>query len=183
MRKHFLLLTLILAANTCFTQSDYQDTIHLETGYRGIIEIGHQLGFGSYAYDRFRLDYINAAQIAPQFSMGIGTGLRYYLYEKKLLIPIYADFRVHLNRKPISPYISMGIGSSFNATDGFENSGLLVMPTFGLSFVCKNKSAINIGLCLEMQRYKVHRVSLHGYKPYTTYYRVPALGVNIGYSF
>jgi hypothetical protein len=51
----------------------------------------------------------------------------------------------------ISPYLSLGIGYSFDATDDFKEAGFLLNPTAGVSFKIARKFAIHAGIGYEMQ--------------------------------
>jgi hypothetical protein len=124
----------------------------LQSGYKGIVELGYQIGTGGYGMDRLKLNIINGYQINPYFSLGFGTGLRYYFDEKVPLIPVFADFRANFIDNKISPYLSLGVGYSFNASDSFKGVGFLLNPKIGVSFKVSKKSAINFGLGYEMQR-------------------------------
>lgn len=129
------------------------EAFNLETGYKGIVELGYQIGVGDFGMDRIKLNIINGYQVNQNFSIGIGTGLRYYTDAESLLVPIFADFRGNLILdSKISPYLSLGLGYSFDATDSFGGVGFLLNPTVGVSFMVSDKSAMNIGLGYEMQK-------------------------------
>lgn len=129
------------------------EAFNLETGYKGIVELGYQIGVGDFGMDRIKLNIINGYQVNQNFSIGIGTGVRYYTDAESLLVPIFADFRGNLILdSKISPYLSLGIGYSFDATDSFTGVGFLLNPTVGVSFMVSDKSAMNIGLGYEMQK-------------------------------
>lgn len=139
-------------AGNSIRQSDSSlDSKFLKTGYKGVIEFGYQIGIADYGMDRLKLNIINAYQINPNFSIGVGTGIRYYSDPNTAIIPLFADFRANLSNKSISPYCSLGIGYSFDATNSFSGVGFLVNPTVGASFMISEKSAINVGLGYEMQ--------------------------------
>jgi len=132
----------------------YSNGYGMQTGYKGIVELGYQFGVGDYGMDRLKLNVINGYQINPYFSLGIGTGVRYYLDAEELLIPFFGDFRVNFMDNNISPYLSLGVGYSFDASDSFSSVGFLLNPTVGVSIKISNKSAINVGVGYEMQRVK-----------------------------
>lgn len=158
------------------------DVFHLEPGYKGLIELGYQIGSGDFGMDRIKLNIINGYQVNQNFSIGIGTGLRYYTDAEALLIPIFADFRgnISLDSK-ISPYVSLGIGYSFDATNSFEGVGFLLNPTIGVSFKVSDKSAMNVGLGYEMQKLG-YELSV-GYDYYEGSINSGAISIVIGLSF
>lgn len=63
----------------------------LQSGYKGVVELRYQIGAGDYGMDRLKLNIINDYQINPYFSLGFGTGLRYYFDAEAALIPVFAD--------------------------------------------------------------------------------------------
>jgi len=136
--------------------SNFNNGSGFKFGYKGIAELGYQFGVGDYGMDRLKLDIINGYQINPHFSLGFGTGLRYYFDASAAVIPFFADFRANFIDNEISPYLSLGIGYSFDATNDFEGVGFLLNPTVGVSFKISDKSAVNVGLGYEMQRMKFY---------------------------
>lgn len=152
----------------------------LQSGYKGIVELGYQIGTGDYGMDRFKLNIINGYQINPYFSLGFGTGLRYYFDSGLTLIPVFADFRANFMNNKISPYLSLGFGYSFDATNKSEEGvGFLLNPTVGVSFKVSDKSAMNIGLGYEMQHLPIYYV---GYNSSISK-NSGAIGIDVGISF
>jgi long-subunit fatty acid transport protein len=103
------------------------------------------MGMSDHGMDQVKLNVISGYQINPYFSLGIGVGLRYYFDEKTVLIPVFADFRVNFIDNKISPYLSLGIGYSFDTKADFEGEGFLLNPTVGVTFKISEKSALNFG--------------------------------------
>jgi len=158
----------------------------LQSGYKGIVEMGYQSGTGNYGMDRFQFNFINGGQIGPYFSLGFGTGLRYYFDSEAALIPFFADFRVNFIDFRVSPYFSLDVGYSFDATNNFEGVGFLLNPTVGASFKISRRSAINVGLGYEMQRmkflYTIYPNGSHNYYSYD-YNNSGAISIVVGISF
>ena len=152
----------------------------LQSGYKGIVELGYQIGTGDYGMDRLKLNIINGYQINPYFSLGFGTGLRYYFDAEAALIPLFADFRANFIDNKISPYLSLGVGYSFDATNDFEGVGFLLNPTVGVSFKVSDKSAVNVGLGYEMQKMKFF---YYDYFFYEFTENSGAISINVGISF
>ncbi len=153
----------------------------LQSGYKGIVELGYQIGTGDYGMDRLKLNIINGYQINPYFSLGFGTGLRYYFDAEAALIPVFADFRANFMNNKISPYLSLGVGYSFDATNDFEGVGFLLNPTVGVSFKVSDKSAMNVGLGYEMQKMKFFYYDYYYYDEFTE--NSGAISINVGISF
>ena len=145
-----------------------------ESGYKGIVEMGFQYGVGAYRLNRLKVNIINAYQINPYFSLGLGTGVRYYFYEEAALIPIFADFRANFIDNKISPYLSLGLGYSFNAMNEFKGFGFLINPTLGVSYKVSDKAALNVGVGYDLQKLKFYEYDDNS---------LDALSIIIGISF
>ena len=124
----------------------------LKPGYNINIEMGYEIGVGDLGMDRLKLNIINKYQINPNFSLGFGTGLRYYFDAEAALIPVFADFRANFIDNYISPYLALCIGYSFDATNDFEGVDLFLSINTGVSFKVSDKSAMNVGIGYEMQK-------------------------------
>src|SRR5690554_5420456 len=100
----------------------------LQSGYRGIVDFGYQLGLGDFGMDRFKMNIINGGQVSPYFFIGGGMGLRYYFDEDTALIPLFVHARANILDKKISPYFALSIGYTLNASHDLEPVGLLLSP-------------------------------------------------------
>ncbi|MBS1936761.1 MAG: hypothetical protein JSS84_02985 [Bacteroidetes bacterium] len=158
--------------------------------YRGIVDVGGQIGAGTHGMDRLSLNIINGVQINPYFSIGLGTGLRLYTGESAAVIPLFADFRTTFIRDKTTPYLAVGIGYSFDASNSLRSLGFLLNPSAGIQFGLSDKIAMHVGLSYEMQRMDFVRVDhlyngYYGTYPSFTAYTANsgALGLVVGISF
>lgn len=154
----------------------------LKTGYVGIVELG--VGSGSlYDIDALKLNIINGYWINPYFSLGLGTGLRLHYRPDYVLIPIFADFRAILIDKPIAPYLSLGVGYSFEATnDNFAGNGFMLNSAIGLSLNKFKKASIHIGIGYDSQMVRTN----YNYGQFNRGIRqdkLRAISINAGISF
>lgn len=150
------------------------------TGYRGIVEFGYQYGL-NYADDKIKVNFINGYQFNPYLSLGLGTGLRYYL-EDYLIMPFFVDFRTNLTRHSASPYLALGLGYSFDVSDGFDGLGFIFSPSAGYRFKVSQRSSLYIGLGYEMQNWQTsYYDGYYGY--YSATESIGALSFDIGISF
>ncbi len=128
-----------------------------QSKFIGIIEIGYQKGKQisqtDYRNARIKLNAIAGYQINHYFSLGVGTGLRYYLPELWPIVPIFANFKATIPMKKYSPYFSLGVGSIFE-TDDFECQGYFLDPRLGVSIKTRGKWSINVAVNYEMQLFK-----------------------------
>ena len=125
----------------------------LKSGYKGIAEAGFLFGVGQYVANRQKIDVINGYQINPYLSLGFGAGVRRYRIDNLsgYLFPIYGDLRVNFTDSKISPYLSVDAGYSFGNTA----VGLFLSPAAGVTMKIARKTAVNIGLGYEMQRFSI----------------------------
>jgi hypothetical protein len=152
-----------------------------QAGYKGLVEFGYDIGIGDFGKDRFKLNLVNGYQFNQYISLGLGTGLRYYFDYKEALIPIFADIRVNVIDNDVSPYLSLGIGYTFDATNNFKGVGFLLNPTVGVSFMISDKSAFNVGIGYEMQKMRFFYFSGNNFNVFTD--NSGAVSINVGLSF
>ncbi|HEY5592414.1 MAG TPA: hypothetical protein VIK55_15535 [Paludibacter sp.] len=155
------------------------DSKGFHIGYQGIFEMGYVKGFGDQSMDYLKLSIINGYRFNPHFSLGLGTGLRYYLDVKDLLIPLFADCRINLLKNNNSPYFGLGVGYSFNPNSNFDAVGLLVSPSFGLNIKISDIHSLNIGVGYEFQKRKSYTFDYY----YTSNKNSGCISINVGVSF
>ncbi len=152
----------------------------LKSGYKLTIENGYEVGVGTWSRNKINMDIINAYQMNPYFSIGLGIGVRHYFHTNGVLIPIFADLRINFMDKFISPYLSLAGGCSMDTKKDFKVVGIILNPTLGVSFKRTDKSVIYVGLGYEEQR---DDFTLFTYK-YTVNEndKLRAISINIGVS-
>lgn len=114
-----------------------------KSGYLGIVELGYAFGIKG-AYDFLNFNFINGYKFNPYFSLGFGTGLKYYFESKALAIPFFADFRGYFIDGNVTPYIGLGVGYSIFVKPEFHSLGFLLNPSIGGSFKVGNNAALNL---------------------------------------
>ena len=173
-----------------------------QSGYVGIVELGYQIGGildfdQNRSTDRLALNIINGYKINRYFSLGLGTGFRYYFNgvstldvgsglsqqskEEAVFIPIFADFRLNFTNKNVSPYLSLGIGYSYDSTNNFDRVGHLLNPTAGINFKVSENSVMNFGVGCEIQRMRFPYLVLEDL--YYTSRNSVGININVGMSF
>lgn len=162
--------------------NSHQRSSGLNSGYRGSIELGCYFGTGDYRIDRLNFHFINGMQINPYFSLGIGTGVYFFMNEYDdledgpFLIPIFADFRFNFINKPVSPYLSFDIGYSFNASDDFKGEGLLLNSSIGVSFKISRDRELYTGIGYQLQK-------VRGGYYYDSHIDSGAVAFKVGFAF
>ena len=126
----------------------------LKKGYTFIGEFGYQRGTMEGEMKRLKFDVINAYQINPYFSAGVGLGFRYYLDDPEMrLCPVFVDLRAYFSNKAITPYLGMSVGYTFWANREFEQVGWMLHPSLGVSFKVFEAARINVSLGYENQSF------------------------------
>jgi len=159
--------------------------------YRGIIEIGYDLGLGSYGISNFKFNFINGFKIGQYASVGLGVGYRHYNYmnanhsDKFLVssvnqIPIFIDLRTSFSGKKLTPYLAAGIGGSTGTGSGLMQEGLYLTVSGGIWYNLSERLAVFAGLAYDHQRLEFSDTN-----PFTNNYNkyCNSLGINIGISF
>jgi hypothetical protein len=108
----------------------------LKKGNSRIVELGYARGYGTGYLNFYKLNIIGTHRLNQHFSVGIGTGCRYYplssvgksssgwmaaygghsvSLSSSIVIPFFTDLRVNIIDNKVSPYFSIGMGYSFVA--------------------------------------------------------------------
>ncbi len=135
----------------------------------------------NYSTDFFKLDFVNAYQLNPYFSLGAGTSFVYYYDEKDWIVPLFFDLRADLGRKNVKPYVAGNIGYSMDIKKDFsiEGGGLLVGLSTGISYRITKMTSLNIGIGYDMQKAMIFRDWLGDSYPEF----LSCFGFNVGFSF
>ena len=149
----------------------------LQFGYKGLVDVGYQVGQGEYGLNRLSFNVVNSLQANPYFSIGLGAGLRYYMEPQALLMPIFLDLRANVLDEWLSPYLAVSVGLTLDATQNFSDVGLLFCPVLGVTAKIADKSALHLGVGYEMQRVVVRS---GGYYLYESFVTSGAICVNVG---
>jgi hypothetical protein len=142
-----------------------------------IIEFAYQSAIGESGKDRIRVNLINSYRVTPNVSLGFGTGLRSFYQGGEVLVPVLGDFRINLNNNNFSPFVSLAMGYSFDATNRFEGAGPLVNPNIGINISMSKKSKLILGIGYEVQKIGYYSNYFIDYK------NSNAVSLNIGMSF
>lgn len=123
-------------------------------GYEGVFEFGYAMRVGDYGMDRLKVHLINGAKLSPNFSIGFGAGAHYYIDARIVLLPVFASLRASFLEGPITPFISMAAGYTFNTKNSFKGEGVFLNPTAGFSFEIGETTSMSIGFGYDMQNIK-----------------------------
>ncbi|MFN8394273.1 MAG: hypothetical protein U0176_06300 [Bacteroidia bacterium] len=85
------------------------------------------------------------------FTAGIGVAIQGYGPSDMLLLPIFADARLHFPQRKWTPFVSLDAGYSISLGGGDRKGGLLVSPGVGGRIPIANNLAFSFGLGLRWQ--------------------------------
>lgn len=155
---------------------------HVHHGIIGLVEIGGGMGIGDlYGVDLAKLNCIIGYIFNPYISVGIGTGVRYYIHEHELFFPLFADIRIYFRDRKVSPYFALDAGMTINMT---PKIGSIINPMAGVCVRVTDKNALYVGLGYHMQPEGV----IEGYSFQTGNHTKPTLdatciSLNVGLNF
>lgn len=170
-----------------------RDMSDVPTGFIGRAELGVGLGVGEFDAHALKLNAIAAYRFIPQLSAGIGTGIRYYFEERTGLnrnpiLPLLGDVRFNFLDTPLSPYVAVTGGYSFDLGDGFNPFGLILNPQVGISIRMTERLFLNAGVGYDLQTFEqsifIPGAGFFG-NPLTITEKttIHALSINVGVTF
>ncbi len=158
MRQHikYLVLALLMTAlgpMALHAQSDSQTFYSPHTTLVGITEFDFGLPEGNGLRYPLSLggNLVAGCQVNRLLTLGIGAGLQGYGPSDMLLIPVFADARLHFQQKKWTPYLALDIGYAFSL-DTAARGGFLFNPSVGGRFPMTNNTALVLGLGLRVQQ-------------------------------
>lgn len=152
--------------------------------YNAIFDFGFEMAVGEYGKQRLKFNFINSFEANKNLFLGVGTGLRYYFYTEMGLIPLFVDIRTELSSGKLVPFLALDFGYSFNATDNFDDVGMLLSPSLGIDFDLSNSSSIHFSVGYEMQKMKITQYNYnHPRERTSTTENSSAISVNVGFTF
>ena len=127
-------------------------------GYQGIAELGYAVGIAPNGVDQFKFNFINGFRFNQHLMAGMGLGLRMYLGEDDTyaMIPVFLDGRFHFLNRKTSPYLSLGVGMTFNGSHDMNTEGLLVNGGLGVVFRLRGRTQLHAGLGADLQKLIVY---------------------------
>ena len=155
----------------------------LEPGHVSIAEVAYRFRGGIHGGQFVKLNLINAYRFRSGFSMGFGTGFKYYWDGRSIDIPFFADFRGQLNNKKTSPYWAFDVGYVFNASDRMTGQGWLFNPSAGVILRLSDKTLVNLGLGYERQGATHHYTFIDIDGSGTSHYVYHSFTLNLGFTF
>lgn len=133
-----------------------EEPLHVtqQKGYRGSLKAGYCFSFGNESeyFNRIKFDFVNAYQIAPFFSVGVGVGVRIYhqIEPSEFLLPVFGELHFGFLQKKVGPYFSIGMGYVFDLSNDenfyFQKNGILIQPEVGCNFVISEIATLFIGI-------------------------------------
>lgn len=146
------LLSAILAPWQAMAQSDSQT---LRSPYASLVAFtDFDLGFaasGGRGYPvSLGANLIGGYQANKLLTVGLGVGLHGYGPSDMLLLPVFADARLHFPQRKWTPYISLDLGYSLSL-DSAERGGFLLNPAVGGRFPLGDNLAFGFAVGYRLQ--------------------------------
>lgn len=137
MKKTFLTLVMALFAITAFAQND-ENNYRVPNGYQGFLEESNCWHFDKNMPATIQLSTTHGFYFNNHIYAGIGFGMEFNT--DYFLMPFYTNIRyVFLNKKAISPFVSMRLGSFIS-----DNMGAYGDLAFGVRFASKKDFAVSV---------------------------------------
>jgi hypothetical protein len=114
------------------------------------LELGYGFDFSENEMSPIRINFIPAAGFNGFGSVGGGLGLRYIGDQDKLLLPLFADFRVSPFDNKISPFAGFSMGSTIQTAEGTDIfSGVFIHAQMGLEIAKRKNSGVMFSVGFE----------------------------------
>lgn len=138
MKKTFLTLVMALFAIAAFAQNE-ESQIRIPTGYQGFAELNNCWHFDPDMSTTVQLSTTHGFYFNGHIYAGIGIGMEFNT--KYFLMPFYANVRyVFINNKPVSPVVSMRLGSYYTS----QKMGTYGDLALGVRFASKRDFALSV---------------------------------------
>ena len=149
MKKSFLSILLSLFVFTGFSE---ELKLHKQKS-NFILDCGYQIGIRYHSSDRLKINSFYSFNLSPKFSLGLGTGTRYYHKVDEFFVPLYLDSRFDFsNEGTTMPFISMDLGYSFHPNEGkMDKVGVLFNVAVGCGKQLSDNLRINLSIDYEGQ--------------------------------
>ena len=140
MKKTVLTFIMAIFAVTAFAQNEETQDYRVPNGYQGFVELGNSWHFDKNMQTTIQFSTTHGFFFNNSIYAGIGVALE--LNSDYKMMPFYANFRyVFLNKKTISPFISMRLGSYIS-----DRMGAYGDLSVGVRFASKRDFAVSVML-------------------------------------
>ena len=149
--KFTLFFACLLFATSAFSQTDKaQSDSYLNTGYKGMVDIGYGIGTSKWGTGRIELATTHGYHFFPFLYAGVGIGANYYHDRKAWSIPVFANIRGYLplSDPQLSPFADIRVGYSVADIDGFYFS-----PSIGLRYGVNEQYGLAFSIGYEIQNF------------------------------
>ena len=137
MKKTILTIVLAIFTITMFAQNEDPET-RVPNGYQGFLEESNCWHFDENMSSTIQLSTTHGFYFNNHIYAGIGFGMEFN--SDHFLMPFYTNIRyVFLNKKAVSPFISMRLGSFIS-----ENMGAYGDLAIGARFASKRDFAVSV---------------------------------------
>ena len=136
MKKTILSIIMLFMAVSVFAQKE--NNIHVPNGYQGFLEEGNSWHFDKNMSTTIQLSTTHGFYFNQHISAGLGVGFEFN--SDYFLMPFYTNLRyVFIDNKPISPFLSLRLGSFIS-----DNMGAYGDFAIGVRFASKKDFAVSV---------------------------------------
>jgi hypothetical protein len=178
--KRVILLALIMVSTVVIAHAQTVLEGPKQIGFSADYSLGYAAGIGTPKNNTANF-LLTVGVKSKSFFAGIGYGIGYSnavrLIEADLRLgslttPVYANVKINLNNKTISPFLSLSAGYTFDwarnievtATmtdgtvlknnDGLSHPGFMLQPNFGIDFKIMKRRSLYLCFGLNMQQFE-----------------------------
>lgn len=140
-----IMVSMIFVAQSVRANDDY-----LETGYKGMADIGYGISAGDAdAAGRIGFTTTHGYQFNTYLFVGGGIGLNYYHEGSIINLPVFADVRATypIGDTKFAPFVDVKIGYS-----AIDVSGYYFTPSVGARYALNENLGLSLGVGYEYQR-------------------------------
>jgi hypothetical protein len=124
--------------------SKKRDDIHShKSEYTGSFTWGYGKSAAGNDDDVVNIDFVNSLRLGDGFALGLGIGGRFYDNDRNI-IPVYLNIKMEFTQTKVIPFISLGLGHSFDASNQFEQYGLWFGGRLGVLIKLTPKMRLNL---------------------------------------
>lgn len=126
-------------------------------GFEKSIQTGYSYGFGDIKSSSFNVAFTYGYRINQLSYIGAGTGIGITdgNYDR-IIIPLYAIFKINFTKTQISPYFQFNFGYTFGLNTKLnEGYSVLYSPAFGLDYNINPEKSVYFQLGLDFQSHRL----------------------------
>lgn len=136
----------------------------------------------SESLDRISLNIQRSVYYSGKIYVGFQLGVRHFYRTDAVLVPIYLTLRTKsLNKGKLQPFATLGVGYTFDFTNGPDRLGFAFNPSLGLRLNVSKNLNLLYGVSYEIQYYSYNVYNY--YNSTSVDGSLSSLSFNFGFEF